>query len=136
MLYVKLCVDGLTMEKTYNIVGYARRAWRFKQSRELDKRMFVGLLGTHTRSLLGWFDNGENILYCVIWKKTNWNWGISRELWDEDACEMLMLSLLEWCYIGENILFCVIFGKRIEIHAVLIFRKRVMVWSGSQVDGT
>ncbi len=131
--HVKLCVDGLTMEKTYNIVGYARRVWRFRQSRELDKRMFVGLLGPHTRSLLGWSDNGENMLYCVIWKKTNWNWGKSR---DEDACEMLMLSLLEWCDIGENILFCMICGKRIEICVVLILRKRVMVWSGSQVEST
>jgi hypothetical protein len=40
----------VTMEKTYKIVGYARRAWRFRQSRELDKRMFVGLLGPRTRS--------------------------------------------------------------------------------------
>jgi hypothetical protein len=47
-----------------------------------------------------------------------------------------MLSLLEWCDIGENILFCVICGKRIEIHAVLILRKRVTVWSGSQVERT
>lgn len=49
---------------------------------------------------------------------------------------MLMLSLLEWCDIGENILFCVICGKRIEIRVVLILRKRVMVWSGSQVEST